>query len=130
MGAAPAFCKRKRESTMWHNGSRDTTGQRCARRKNRRRNVRPLLLERLEDRTVLSPTTFTVTGIGDLPSDPNTATSGDLRYCVNLADNNTNPDGSVIQFDPTVFSTPQTITLVGSGLTLSNTVDQTTITGP
>ena len=115
---------------MWHNGSRYTTGQRCARRMNRRRNVRPLLLEQLENRTVLSLTTFTVTGIGDSLSDPYTATSGDLRYCVNLADANTsNPDGSLIQFDPTVFSTPQTITL-GSGLTLSNTVDQTTITGP
>ena len=107
---------------MWHNGSRYTTGQRCARRMNRRRNVRPLLLERLEDRTVLSPTIFTVTGIGDSPSDPHTDTSGDLRYCVNLADANTsNPDGSLIQFDPSVFSTPQTITL-GSYLALSNTV--------
>ncbi len=103
-----------------------------AHRENRRgRRRRPLVFYRLEDRTVLSPTIFTVTGIGDSPSDPHTATAGDLRYCVNLADANTsNPDGSLIQFDPTVFSTPQTITLLGNGLTLSNTADQATIAGP
>jgi hypothetical protein len=95
----------------------------------RRRRFRPTLLW-LEDRTVLSPTIFTVTSIGDSPNDPSTPTSGDLRYCINQADSNTsNPDGSLIQFDPSVFSTPQTITL-GSGLVLSNTAEQTTITGP
>ncbi len=95
----------------------------------RRRQFRPTLI-RLEDRMVLSPTVFTVTSVGDSPGDPYTATSGDLRYCVGLANANTsNPAGSLIQFDPTVFSTPQTITL-GSGLVLSNTADQTTITGP
>ncbi len=95
----------------------------------RHRRFRPTLI-RLEGRTVLSPTVFTVTGVGDSPSDPQTTTSGDLRYCVGLADANTsNPDGSLIQFDPSVFSVPQTITL-GSGLVLSNTADQTTITGP
>ena len=103
-----------------------------AHRENRRgRRRHPLVFDRLEDRTVLSPTIFTVTGIGDSSSDPYTATSGDLRYCVDLADANTsNPDGTLIQFDPTVFSTPQTITLLGNGLTLSNTADQTTIVGP
>ena len=80
--------------------------------------------------TVPSFSVYTVTENGDSPSDSHTATSGDLRYCVGLADANTsNPDGSLIQFDPTVFSTPQTITL-GSGLVLSNTTAQTTITGP
>ncbi len=80
--------------------------------------------------TLLSPTVFTVTGTGDSPSDPYTATSGDLRYCVGLANANTsNPNGSLIEFEPTVFSSPQTITL-GSGLVLTNMTDQTTITGP
>ena len=88
------------------------------------------LLERLEDRTVLSPTVYTVTGWGDSPADPQTPTSGDLRYCIGLADANTsNPEGSLVQFDPTVFNVPRTITL-GSGLTLSNAMVPTTITGP
>ncbi len=96
----------------------------------RHRRFRPALIL-LEDRTVLSPTVFTVTGIGDSASDPYTATSGDLRYCVFLADTNTsNPAGSLIQFSSTVFNVPQTITLVGSGLVLSNTNAPTTITGP
>ncbi len=96
----------------------------------RRRQFRPTLL-RLEDRMVLSPTIFTVTGIGDSPSDPSTPTSGDLRYCVGLANANTsNPAGSLIEFSPSVYNTPQTITLVGNGLTLGNAADQTTITGP
>ena len=81
-----------------------------------RRQFRPTLL-RLEDRVVLSPTVFTVTSVGDSPGDPHTATSGDLSMCVGLADaNNSNLAGSLIQFDPTVFSTPQTITLVGERL--------------
>ena len=38
---------------------------------------------------------------GDSPGDPYTATSGDLRYCVGLANANTsNPAGSLIQSDP------------------------------
>ncbi|MGO9914629.1 MAG: beta strand repeat-containing protein, partial [Isosphaeraceae bacterium] len=81
--------------------------------------------------TAPSPTVYSVTGIGDSPSDSHTATSGDLRYCVGLADANTsNPAGSLIQFSPTVFNVPQTITLAGSGLVLSNTADQTAIAGP
>jgi hypothetical protein len=99
---------------MWHDGSRYTTGQRCARRTNRRRNIRPLLLERLEDRTLLS--TYTVNGLGDAGSGSGLA--GDLRYCVNRA--NANP-GSTIQFGVTGAIN------LGSGLTISSNL---TITGP
>ena len=40
-------------------------------------------------------------------------TTGDLTYCIGLADGNTSSAGSVIQFDPTVFSlsAPKTIVL-------------------
>ena len=37
---------------------------------------------------------------------------------------------ATITFDPTVFATPQTITLTGSQLELSNTSETETITGP
>ena len=107
--------------------ARPSNGRGIVDRRDRRRRPR---LEFLEDRTVLSPTIYTVTSTGDSLSDPSTATSGDLRYCIGLADANTsNPSGSVIEFDPTVFSSAKTITL-GSGLVLSNTSTPTTITGP
>ncbi len=96
-----------------------------------RRRARGLapLLERLEDRTVLSPTVYTVTFWGDSSGDPHTSTSGDLRYCIGLANANTaNPDGSLIQFN-SLFNVARTITL-GNGLTLSNEAAPTTITGP
>ena len=74
------------------------------------------VLEQLEDRTVLSPTVYTVTSTGDSSGDPHTSTSGDLRYCVGLANLNTsNHDGSLIEFDPSLFGTPQTITLGKAG---------------
>ncbi len=60
-----------------------------------------------------SPTVYTV----DLTSDTDTSTGpyeGDLRYCINQANANTNLAGSVIKFDPTVFATPQTISLTGA----------------
>jgi hypothetical protein len=53
--------------------------------------------------------------------------SGDLRYCItqaNLGGTNT------IQFDPTVFATPQTILLTNGQLELSDTTGTMTITGP
>ena len=55
--------------------------------------------------------------------------TGDLRYVLGQANANPNPDGSVIQFDPTVFSSPQTITL-SSTLTLSETAGPEVIRGP
>ncbi len=59
------------------------------------------------------PTTFTV----DLTTDTGASTSasaGDLLYCITQANAQTNPSGTVIQFDPTVFATPQTITLTST----------------
>jgi hypothetical protein len=90
-----------------------------------------LSVDLLEDRTVLSPTIYTVTSWGDSPSDPHTATTGDLRYCVGLANANiSSPDGSLIQFDPTVFNVARTIALGGTSLSLNNTTAVTKITGP
>ncbi len=47
---------------------------------------------------------FTNTGMGS-------GTAGDLVYCIEQANANPDPAGSVIEFDPTAFATPQTITL-------------------
>ena len=73
----------------------------------------------LEERQLLS--TFTVTSTLDDGSD------GTLRWAVaqaNLGGDNT------IAFDSTVFDTPQTITLAGTQLELSDTTGTETITGP
>ena len=56
-------------------------------------------------------------------------TAGDLVYTIGLANANTNPGGSIIQFDPTVFASPQTITL-SSTLVLSETAGPEVIDGP
>ena len=82
------------------------------------------VLEVLEGRVVLS--TFTVNSLGDAGSGSND--SGDLRYCINQA--NADDQANTIVFDPTVFSTPQTITLSGGQLELSDTGGTQTITGP
>jgi hypothetical protein len=94
----------------WHGRSRPLpsflTGQRTIRKARHRLR---LTLEILEDRTV--PSTFMVNSIGDTGA--GSGSTGDLRYCItqaNLGGNNT------IQFDPTVFATPQTITLSGTQL--------------
>jgi hypothetical protein len=81
-------------------------------------------LEVLEGRVVLS--TFTVNSLGDAGSGSNN--SGDLRYCINRA--NADNQANQIVFDSTVFGTPQTITLSGSQLELSDTGGTQTITGP
>ena len=54
--------------------------------------------------------------------------AGSLRAAVAQA--NSDGGGDTIQFDPTVFSTPQTITLTGGQLELTGTTAATTITGP
>ena len=63
-----------------------------------------------------------------------TAGPGRFRYAITQANTNSNPAGSQIQFDPTLFSnnmnpTPQTIT-VATPLTLTNQAGPVTITGP
>ncbi len=76
--------------------------------------------------TTGSLTIFTVNSLGDALS--GSGDSGDLRYCINEANADDGPNQIV--FDPTVFSTPQTITLSGSELELSDTGGMQTITGP
>ena len=88
-----------------------------------RRRRRPVL-EVLEGRVLLA--TFTVNSVGDAGIGSND--SGDLRYCINQA--NADDQANTIVFDSTVFGTPQTITLSGGQLELSDTGGTQTITGP
>jgi hypothetical protein len=76
-------------------------------------------IERLEDRVV--PTTFTV-------ENTNSTGAGSLYAAVQSANGNTS-SASLINFDPAVFSTPQTITLTNS-LALTNASKPVTIQGP
>jgi len=85
------------------------------------------VLEGLEDRVLLSPTLYTVNAITDTGAGSDTA--GDLRYVINQANANPNTDGSLIQFDQTVFNTPQKVTL-SSPLILSETNGPEAIDGP
>ena len=92
-----------------------------------RRRLNPLC-EVLESRQLLAgPTTYLVNSIGD--AGVGSGNTGDLRYAITQANANSNPAGSQIQFDPTVFSTPQTIT-VATPLDLNNQAGPVTITGP
>jgi hypothetical protein len=75
-----------------------------------RHRVRPQLLE-LEERRLLA--TFMVTSAADDGS------AGTLRSA--FAEVNATPGSNTIEFDPTVFASPQTITLSASQLELSNT---------
>jgi hypothetical protein len=79
-----------------------------------------LALEALEDRSVPSPLT-----VNNLLDD---GSAGSLRWAVGQA--NSNPGDDTINFDPTVFATPQTITLSGTQLELTDTTGTETITGP
>ena len=83
-----------------------------------RRRMRPTVMP-LEDRRLMS--TFTVTNTAD--SGP-----GSLRYEIDQA--NSTAGANTVDFDSTVFNTPQTITLTGGQLELSNTSGMETITGP
>src|SRR5262245_5573245 len=73
-------------------------------------------LEALEDRLV--PSTFTVMNTND-------SGTGSLRQAILDANAAAGPD--VINFDPTAFSTPQTIRLLSS---LPDITDDLTINGP
>jgi parallel beta-helix repeat protein len=77
-------------------------------------------VEPLEDRRLLS--TWTVTSTLDDGS------TGTLRWAISQA--NAAGGAETINFSPTVFSAPQTITLGGTQLELSNTTGTETITGP
>ncbi len=81
-------------------------------------------VEVLEGRALLA--TLTVNSLSDAGIGSNNA--GDLRYCINQA--NADDQANTIVFDSTVFRTPQTITLSGGQLELSDTGGAQTITGP
>jgi parallel beta-helix repeat protein len=74
----------------------------------------------LEDRTV--PTTFSVLNTLDDGS------AGSLRWAVGQANGHMGDD--TIAFDPAVFNFPQTITLAGTQLELTDIVGTQSITGP
>ncbi len=78
------------------------------------------ILEGLEARQLLS--TFTVTDTSDNPSD-----TGSLRYAINQA--NADNQANTINFGA-LFDTPQTITLGGTQLELSDSAGIQAITGP
>ena len=96
-------------------------------RTRRRATSRRPSLESLEPRVVLSATVYTVNSTGSGAA--GTGTSGTLPYVISQADTNTNTDGSAIEFDPTVFSSPQSITLTAT-LDLSETPGLMVIEGP
>jgi hypothetical protein len=78
-----------------------------------------LAVEALEQRWVPS---FTVTNLLDDGS------VGSLRWAVGQA--NVTGGDQTIAFDPTLFATPQTITLSGTQLELTDTTGTETIVGP
>src|SRR5262249_55003696 len=71
-----------------------------------------------------NPTLYTVTGTGDDATDP-----GSLRHAILQANADINPDGSLIAFDATVFSSSRTI-ILGSTLELSGTAGPERVVGP
>ena len=78
----------------------------------RTRRVRRLvMLDGLENRLLFSggPTVYTVNSTGNATS--GSGDSGTLPYVIGQADLNTNTAGSEIEFDTTIFGSPQTITL-------------------
>ena len=95
------------------------------------RNFRPRL-EALETVQLLS--TFTVvlaTDSGGSTGQKVTATTGDLRYCIEQADAAHIAATDTINFSPTLFGTPQTITLKSeNGPLVLNDGHPLTINGP
>ncbi len=85
------------------------------------------VVEGLENRVMLAATVYTVNATTDTGA--GSGTTGDLLYCIDQANANPNTAGSVIEFDPTVFGTSQTITL-SSTLRLSETAGPEVIKGP
>jgi hypothetical protein len=98
----------------------DRNGRRGTKKARQRHSLQPAV-GALEDRVLLS--TFTVNN----PTDAPVAGETDLRQAVALANSTTG--ASTIEFDSTVFSAPQTITLILSPLSLTN-AGGTTINGP
>ena len=107
---------------MSHNSSRDfRRGGRGTVEARKRRRWQPTLLA-LEDRRLLS------TIVVNNPTDTPVNGEIDLRQAIDQA--NSNGGDQTIVFDKTVFKTPQTITLTGTQLELSDTTGTETITGP
>jgi hypothetical protein len=80
----------------------------------------------LEDRWVPSPAI-----VVNNPTDTPVVGQTDLRQAIAQANAANLSDGDqTIVFDPTVFNTPQTITLKSGQLELSDKTGTTTITGP
>ena len=98
-----------RPSFMCGGGNRQIRG--AADRTRRLRAHRRPALETLECRALLS--TWTV-------NNPDDTGGGSLRWAIDQANIDTDTAGSLIRFDPIVFSNPQTITL-SHQLELSNT---------
>ena len=71
-----------------------------------------VVARRTRCRVLLAPTAYLVDS--NASSISGSGSSGTLSYVVVLANANTNPAGSQITFDPTEFSTPQTITLAST----------------
>jgi hypothetical protein len=92
-----------------------------------RRARRLWALECLEVRALLAATVYTVDALTDTGAGSGRA--GDLQYVIDQADANPNPDGSLIQFEPSLFSAPRTITL-SSTLDLTGTAGPVVISGP
>jgi hypothetical protein len=83
-----------------------------------------LQIDQLESRTLLTAAVVNTIIDGHFPPGSGTVS---LRDAIAAAD--TSASDTAITFDPTVFSSPQTIVLNGSQLDLSN-MSKTTITGP
>src|SRR5271166_4107103 len=107
---------------MSRNGAFDQRGGgRRAVEARQRRRMRPTLMA-LEDRRLLS------TIVVNNPTDTPVMGQIDLRQAIVQA--NATGGAETIIFDSTVFKTPQTITLNGTQLELSDTTGTETITGP